>query len=204
MVCAVDAQVFPHELAERLAGKIIEDTDAHTVMAMLGLERMDLISEGIGNALKDWHKFDPSKSQPQTFLHPRINAGIFNYLRKEGSQSRRIRAFGGQEAKPDKNRELIDWLEEVYEASKRVYVSGRLRQGRRTHDAPRLVAIARLMEHLHLSCRECARLLAKREDIRSVLKLQHIPYYSTINRAASLLKVATATAISTPEVATAN
>lgn len=182
---------FDYALAERLAGKIIDSTDAHTVMEMLGLERMDLVSEGVTRAFRDWDKFDPAKAQPQTFMHPRINAGIFDYLRKEGSQDRRIKGMAGLNPRGDKDRELCDWLKEVYEAAKRTYISPRHRQGRRLHAAPQIAAIADLMRHLQLSCRGCARLLATREDIRDVLHLKSLPSYRWIWEASKLANVVT-------------
>lgn len=194
------------EMCERLAGDIIQSTEADSVTKMLGLEHMDVVAAGVQGAVKAWPKFDPSRNiQPQTFLYRPIHSAIFDYLRKEGSATRRVVDFAnGGKIKADKARDLVDWLNDVYEAAKRVYVASRFRQGRRAHSAPQLVALARLMEHEKLSCRGCAKLLATREDLRDVLKLKRLPYYSTLSRAASLLKVATGTTENTAEVATVN
>ncbi len=200
---------FDHELAERLAGDIIEKTEAHSVMEMLELERLDLVSEGIARAVRDWPTFNPTKAQPQTFLYMSIRAGIFDYLRREGSQSRRVQAFAaGGTVKQDKSRELADWLADVYAAAKRMYGASHLRQGRRLHEAPQLIAVAALMEHEQLSSRGCARLLATRDELRAILRMDRLPHWTWINKARKLAKrcaqVATQTPSTPPEVATAN
>lgn len=206
MVAAIQEAAFPAELARRLVVAMVQNPKIQTLRKMLGLEDDDIISAGVSYAFEQWGqgKYDPAKAQIQTFIQQRANSGIYNLLRKEGVQDRIERRVGGELHKPDKDRELCDWLKDVFEAAKRMYISKRHNQGRRAHTAPQLVAIASLMQREGLSCRGCARLLAQRQDLQAVLRIKQLPSYRWIWEASKLLKVVTERASMDGEVVTEN
>lgn len=179
----MEAQPFPTDLAQRLAGDIIEKTDAHTVMLSLGLERMDLVSEGVTRGIRDWPKYDATKAKPQTFLYMAIRAGMFDYLRREGAEARKLQRLGGVLHRPDARQELQEWLQEIYDTAKSIYTAKRYRQGRKFFDVAQCVALGALVRYKGLTCRGAQMLLSQRPDLCAVLHLRHVPSKNSLNRA---------------------
>lgn len=173
----------------RLVTAMVTDPESKfpTVISATESDTDDVISAGIMAAVEDWPEYDSARSQPQTFIQQRAFSGAWDYLRKQGSQRRTEQRSMGLLHKADKDQELCDWLKDVFEAAKRVYVDKRFRE-RRTYPMPLTVAIASLMQRETLSCRGCARLLAKRDDLRAVLKIKdRIPHWRSLANAKLLL-----------------
>ncbi len=181
-----------HDLAHRyVLGMVQGSAQIQTLIKSLHLEEDDVISEGITAAFKDWNTYQPiyqgKKITPQTFIVQRANSGIFNFLRKSGSQHRAEQGRMGLSPRRDKARELCDWLKDVYDAAKQVYVDPKL-NARRTFAMPQTIAIGSLMQREELSCRGCARLLASRDDLRAVLKLgDRVPHWRSLANARTIV-----------------
>ncbi len=206
------ATQMPREIAlmcERMAHSIIDKNNLAVAMKINDIEPMDLISAGLERAVVVWPKYDASRgTQPQTLLHLAIERGMRDFIKREESQQRRKNGLawemgGSKKPQPKDNIcPLAERLRRAYNCAKREYCD-KYRQGRRLHDTPQLVAIAALMAHESLSCRECARLFATRADLREILRMNHLPSYNTIWKARKLLnKVVTTTADKTTEVVT--
>jgi hypothetical protein len=178
---------FPYDLATRLVtAMVVNSSQVQSLIGGLELEQDDVIAEGIAYAHAHWSKFDRTKSQPQTFIQQRANSGIYNYLRKEGVQDRNEQRAADQLYKRDKGVELCQWLQDVFEAAKRVYPNDPHKPGPRKFGSPRLMTLAQLMIKQGWSSRECARQLARREDLLAVLRMKSIPHWTVLNDARAL------------------
>ncbi len=167
-------------MAARLAHDIIEKTDAHTVMVSLGLERIDVVSEGVTRGVRDWPKFDAAKAKPQTYLYMAIRAGIFDYLRREGAEARKLQRFGGVLHKTDARQELQGWLQDIYDTAKAIYTAKRYRQGRKFFNVAQCVALGALVRYKGMSLRSVRMMLVQRPDLCAVLHLRHVPSHGTL------------------------
>lgn len=176
------------EMCERLAGKIVTDIATHGVDED---DRIDAIEAGMLAAVKGWPQFDAARGwQPQTFLYPKIKNAMIDFFRRRTSYEKRFDHSETHrsvtDSAPDKHQQEAAWLADVYYSAKQNYVKQKGVNRGRTYPMPQAVAIATLMRIKNIGCRECARLLAARDDLRAVLKLKGVPHYSTLSRAASL------------------
>lgn len=202
MVALVTEQTFPAALAERIIRALARK--------QLGLFQsfpeydLDYIaSEGMFGAMRQWSQYDPTQSQPQTFIQQRAATAIIDLHRRAKAGKNKLKRLyrvttdadmqhedeAPDEAESDTiEQPLAEWLVEVQANARKTFGVKRYRRGRKFYAMPQLIALAALMKKYDLSARACVRMLAEREDLRISLKLRRVPSHDSLTRAMHALE----------------
>jgi sigma-70-like protein len=188
---AIGSVALDVDLAERICLGILNGTKGrpaqykHLFGSFPEINRDDAKQEAMLAICRQWCSYDPSKSQPQTFMYQRAQSALIDLARRCASGKGRVKRAAEQMREKDfwhndpdladTDRPLDEMLAENLAIARKLFSKRRYRSGRRAFSMPQLVAIAMLMRQKKIRSIRCRQTLLARPELLLALKLKSVP-----------------------------